>query len=1186
MKKFVYKYCHVIFLVLAVILFALSFTSYSYDKRLKREVAQVENSLHKRELIAEQYAYRAISSDADWMEFKDLPDDIVLYCYDGDSLKFWVHEFPISNDDIEAYHDRYRLQFMSNRNLYAQPLAYIGYREKYVNLGSSWYVVTTQFSENRYRKVVTGILIRTDYPIDGLTDKVNPKLKLRRGYSTASINDDDRGIVYGIEKEPLFSIVAEDDFAVNGGNMPLRWVAFALAILGAFCLHCTRRTWKTFWISIAVFLAVGVIVNFQVAAGISKGNIFSPILYADNVMMNSLGSLLLNNLFVALTAYCLFILRKRIYHKSASARKVGRKAIVAAFILLTGFLAYYIHATIHSLVINSNIVLEPFRISDIDGYSLLCFLALALLFLALLEMMQLTIRLITGVKRINLFSWRCIIAYTVIISLYTVFTIGEYGLQREYESNRVNTGKLAIERDLPLELFLREVEPAIANDPFIAVLSSVNGADLIRNRLLERYLYSDIIKKYNIRLTICAPNSLLSLGRNVQPVGCFPFYDDMIKEYGVPLADKSGFFYLNNYNGLTSYIGVFTYFDNTTYQVSRLYLEVESKYPNNVVTNPFDALNIHTQSGMRLPMYYSYARYANGRLVNYGGKYDYPVNPEEWYRDGYSMDKRNGYIHFVNKVSDEDITVITRELRPATTYIVSFSYFVIFFGLFLILCTVWGRKDRLFALPKHSIRRRITFIITFTMAVALLAIGAGSVRYVMDLIRGQNRDRMSEMVTAVQASLSEYCKYALKYNELETSELFAAVDQVADVLMTDINLYNVEGELIRSTKPELFEQFIVGNRMNHEAYKAVKLDRSLRYSGLEEIAGLQFFSVYAPLFNDNGDMVAIVNVPYFSDSQEMINSGSNTLSMMINVYLILILAALALGALLSNSISRPLIEIKRRIDTLALNGRSNQHIRYRNKKDELGVLIQSYNRMVDELEESTRRLAQSEREQAWKEMARQIAHEIKNPLTPMRLSIQHLMRLKAENAPGWQEKLDKVSRTLLEQIDTLAETASEFSSFARNFSEEVTDVDVGEVIREQIALFSNRDDIRLTYSNSLQNPVISARKGQITRVFVNLITNSIQAIDSVRDTGGCIDVSMYGEDGLLCVDVEDDGPGVSEDNLDKLFVPNFTTKSSGSGLGLAISRGIVEQSDGTVNYSRSQRLGGARFSIRIPLKKG
>ena len=1186
LRRFLVRYGSFVLFGAALLLLGLSYIRPDYEARLKRQKNRVERSLHKRELLAERFSYLAMMSmDQDWIDFDDLPDDIVLYCYQADTMKSWTHQFPISNDEVDVYPYSYRLQFMSNRNLYATPLAYIGMREKYVNLGSAWYVVTTHFTDDRRTKVVTGILIKTEYPSSSIPNVVNKHIHLKDGFTTLAINDDDTSIVYGIENEPLFSVVPTVPLLPGHGNMPLRWIAFALMLAAVFPYHYRKHTWRTFWFALATLLGVRLMAFYYVAKGYATGALFSPVLYADTSLFNSLGSLLFNNIVVAFAFYALFVMRYRIHKKMERRPPAHRFAVVAALIVAALALAGYIHFVVRSLLRNSSIVMEPYRLSDIGLYAILSYLTFAMLFLALLYQIYMIVMLIRRDARVNLFSWSNIVLYVVAISFYCVCAMSVYGLAREYESNRVNTSKLAIERDLSLEMFLCDVEPEIQRDPFFSVLTSVNGgAELIKNRLMERYLYNDVVRNYNITLSTCSPNNLITLGQGTEPVGCFAFYENLIKEYGVSLAPGSNIYYLHDYNGLASYLGMFTYFDPESYEVSRLFVELESRYKNDVLVNPLDAVTTSSGTAASLPRRYSYARYSDDRLVAYGGSYIYPVRPPTGYEVGYTMVNKNGYVHFVNRLSEEDITVISRSRRPFFPHVVSLSYLALFYGFFLLLFTRRWRKDKLFNLPKHSLKRKITLLITFTMVFALGTMGIGSVVFVMRLNRENLREAMDGLMSSAQTSLAEPCKYAMRYNELNTPELFNAMEEFNRITRSDLNLYNVHGELIRSTKPELFDQFLVGKRMNNKAFRQIVKHRQLRYADLETIAGVRFYSIYEPVFNGDGTMVAIVNVPYFNRSQDVSNATASTISAVINIYLILLLAAIVLGAIISNSLSRPLVEIKERIDRLALTG--NRRIRYRNSKDELGVLIDSYNKMVEDLEESTRQLAQNEREQAWKEMARQIAHEIKNPLTPMKLSIQYLMKMKEAGVPGWEEKLESVSKSLLEQIDTLSQTATEFSSFARFFSEEITRVDLDALIAEQKEFFDNREDLAVEYVRpEAGKAFVDARRSQLARVLVNLITNSVQAIDSVGMSDGRIRVSLsparMGEGDGWQIDVEDNGPGVSEEDLPKLFTPNFTTKKTGTGLGLAICRSIIEQSQGTIGYSCSD-LGGAKFTIVLP----
>ena len=226
------------------------------------------------------------------------------------------------------------------------------------------------------------------------------------------------------------------------------------------------------------------------------------------------------------------------------------------------------------------------------------------------------------------------------------------------------------------------------------------------------------------------------------------------------------------------------------------------------------------------------------------------------------------------------------------------------------------------------------------------------------------------------------------------------------------------------------------------------------------------------------------------------------------------------------------------------------------------------------------RLAQTEREQAWSEMARQIAHEIKNPLTPMRLSIQHLIRMKQRNVEGWENKFEDVANSILEQIEILSNTASEFSSFAKFYYEENSVINIYNIINEQKILFDTRDNIKVLFNSDLEDALVFARKGQIIRVIVNLLSNAIQAIEAIGR--GYVRISLVRDNNNYIVSIEDNGYGVKEEDINKLFKPNFTTKSSGTGLGLAISRNIIEQSGGTIFYKKSE-IGGANFSFTLPI---
>ena len=217
-------------------------------------------------------------------------------------------------------------------------------------------------------------------------------------------------------------------------------------------------------------------------------------------------------------------------------------------------------------------------------------------------------------------------------------------------------------------------------------------------------------------------------------------------------------------------------------------------------------------------------------------------------------------------------------------------------------------------------------------------------------------------------------------------------------------------------------------------------------------------------------------------------------------------------------------------------------------------------------------------------MARQVAHEIKNPLTPMKLQLQMLIFRKQQNDPSWPERFDEASKIILEHIDILVNTANEFSTYAKLGMEKAVEIDRDALLQKEVEMFSSRQDISFTYIG-LGGATVQGPKPQLTRCIVNLLTNAVEAVDQASPAdGGKVVVSLRNSitEGYYDIVVEDNGPGVPEENLEKMFTPNFTTKSRGTGLGLAISRSIIEYCKGKIEYSRSFALGGACFTIRYP----
>jgi nitrogen fixation/metabolism regulation signal transduction histidine kinase len=302
---------------------------------------------------------------------------------------------------------------------------------------------------------------------------------------------------------------------------------------------------------------------------------------------------------------------------------------------------------------------------------------------------------------------------------------------------------------------------------------------------------------------------------------------------------------------------------------------------------------------------------------------------------------------------------------------------------------------------------------------------------------------------------------------------------------------------------------------------------------------------------------------------------------MVNAYFILILLTVFLAVILANQVASPLQLLQVKLAGLRF-GKKNQTIEYK-RDDEIGRLVKEYNRMVNELQESAEKLARSERESAWREMARQIAHEIKNPLTPMKLSVQHLRRAWKNGAPDLDQHIDRMTNTLVDQIDTLTNIANEFSKFAQIPGAHFEEIDLMQKIQRITHLFEDTCKINLIRnSRDTQEILIFADPEQVIQVFNNLIRNAVQAV--AEGTEPVVDITVETAEEKVTVKVTDNGMGIAEELQSRLFEPNFTTKTSGMGLGLAIAKKIMEGANGKI-WFETRKNSGTSFYLEWPLFK-
>ncbi len=406
------------------------------------------------------------------------------------------------------------------------------------------------------------------------------------------------------------------------------------------------------------------------------------------------------------------------------------------------------------------------------------------------------------------------------------------------------------------------------------------------------------------------------------------------------------------------------------------------------------------------------------------------------------------------------------------------------------------------------------------------------------------------------------------------------IDELSKRFDVNLSLFDIEnGSLLYSSQPDLFQSGVLSNLMPHNTFYELKNNNKEHVINPENIGNFNYIVSYSFLKDSIGKYTAILQLPYIFSNFEITSETNSVIVTIVNMYVFVFLISSLLALFISNSVSRPFKFIVKQFTQINLS-KTNEPLKW-NNSDEIGMLVKEYNRMLRKLENSTVLLAKNEREMAWREMAKQVAHEIKNPLTPMKLSLQMLERAIKNNNPNVAEMTSRVTKTIIEQIDNLTIIATNFSSFAKLPEIKKEIIVLNEVLYSVTGMYN--DGAQFEYLFLIPDyPIhIYADKGQLIRVFTNIIQNAIQAIPEGNKGYISLLVSKINNN-FVRISISDNGEGISKEKGKKLFQPYFTTKSSGTGLGLAMCRDIVEQFEGKIEYE-SVINEGTTFHIDLPV---
>ncbi|MBN2861762.1 MAG: GHKL domain-containing protein [Bacteroidales bacterium] len=976
----------------------------------------------------------------------------------------------------------------------------------------------------------------------------------------------------------------------------------------------------------ALYLAVLFLKRPQV---FFRTDLFSPYIFSLNSFIPSMGHLLLLSILVAVLAYSFYE-----YFNSPVLRRKGKTAEdTGIYFLLPGsaVLLCLSHHLFSQLVSDSNINFETYKVLKLSYLSVAgfftVFLMLIVPFFLMLKIFRefkeikfksMILPVLLSLVIIVLFSYQDIISlitiaffflvlifvarliykgktnifsdsiiFSLAVALYSLIVISVNSEKKITENIKVQAISFSTDNDPEAEHLLLDIWPEIKGDTILEEMMNVasfSQTDFYRisDYLRETY-FGGYWVNYNYNIVLCREDQLLRISSGEEDSeNCFSFFDYRTNKYGHQLTG-TGFYFIDNLGGRSYYLGKI-YYSGSSESVNGLFIELYSDI--DVFQPGYSELlldkKFHGYAGLKD---YSFAKYINGTLVLNSGEYPYN-NSDDAYIDEsseYRIFSKERFRHVVYRNGNRTVIISRPEINTGDI-LISMAYLFAFILIISNLLVMLIRKPQVKNSLNLNFRQKLQMSFIGILLFSFILIGIVVVSLTAGEFKAKHyeniKDKLNSIYIELEANLGSEDQLTSDWRNNTSESLNALLINLSNTFNTDINIFDLNGFLMATSRPEIFYRNLTSQRMNIVAFINIKdLTRS-EYFQTERLGNMKYISGYVPYYNSDNKVLAYVNLPYFRMQSLLAKEISNLIVAVINFTLLLILITMGLAVFISGRLTSPLSMLSEGLASVKL-GRKSEHLSY-SGNDEIGDMVKQYNIMVDELEESSHRLASSEREYAWREMAKQIAHEIKNPLTPMKLNVQQLLKSWRDGNSNFEERLKGFAKNQIEYIDNLSLIASAFSSFAKMPGANPVEMNLLEQIKTTLELFRNTDNVTFWVRWPHESKVfIYADKEQINGILSNLIKNSIQAIP--QDRKGLIKVTLEVVRDKVLISVADNGTGIPETLQDKMFTPNFTTKTSGTGLGLSIVKKYVEAANGRI-WFKSDADNGTTFYVEFPLK--
>ncbi len=1043
-------------------------------------------------------------------------------------------------------------------------------------------------------------------------------IAIDEGYSLVATkkSNDDQEIKYQDTTIGYLSTNTMQTYTAHWFSLLLLILFFASAYYLLFVLFRLLFAHQLNYVSLIIAFIIGLVLfnnchHFKYLYQLNTLTFFDPIFYAT-ATFSSIGDLLI------ITTFLLFLSYLLLYFNYQPKQKTTHFFLITVLSALQSLGIFYLLITLSGIILNSNFSLQFQTANDYDFNLLIVYLTIMLLcsalfffnsyifklyakskindiaywsfqlfwFISLTVLLQqswltgtcafiwffltrlFTLKLIQ--KKSSNYTFKSMLQHIFLFS-FMVFLVVQISNDIKRERVLSNLAEKSNDDDnLILDYYLNNTLKELEQDTVLSYYlnqTSLSNYKDYTNEIKRKYI-SSYLNVFDINIHLISSTNQLIETTNKQ------LFEQLKIDSTKPVVDTS-YIVKTKITTASNYLLLKKYKNS----YAKVVVEVQAKKEN--VNSFYPELLIDERYTINKKTYsHSSAYYENNQLITCNGEYMYNFE-FSWVIDSTSLPTlKNIYTdthEHILSLNKTNVSVITFErntpyelVSRLSLWFLLFFIFVSMFYAFDVGLKILSGSTSYYHKYFAHFSNKIQLSLLFLFVLAFVIITYVSVQFYLN----QNTKRQLTNLTERSKSATNILKdriYTLSYDTLDhASLLYLLKDSIQQIVLltskemsVDISLFDTHGELTVASQNDVYNDGILSSKINYVAYNAIIHQKKSIFINREIIGKLSYLSIYLPLINYKNQLVGIVNIPYFDEKKQARDVLSSFLISLFNVYIVILLLGIIITYLISQNLTNSLRTISNQFKKIRLQSTNTKLVWQAN--DEIGNLVSAYNKMVDQLEESARKLAGNEREKAWSEMAKQVAHEIKNPLTPMKLNMQYLQKAIKDNHPNVLELANRFSKNLIEQIDMLSTIASQFSQFAQMPEACPELVNIIEAT-QQIAEMYNNENCSVTMQHDEATPVVLLiDKMHFNRIITNIIKNGIQAIEDNKQ--GNIVIKISKNKTSIEISIEDNGAGIEEALHDKIFLPHFSTKSTGMGIGLSMVKSMVENAEGTIHFN-------------------